>query len=1038
MTGNTPRSLRVFISSTFRDFEEERRLLVNQVFPTLRRRAAERFVDIVEVDLRWGITARQAERGRVLPICLREIERCRPWFIAMLGERYGWTPGARVVPERLVASQPWLAEHLGGVSVTELEILHGVLNNPAMAGRAFFYFRSPAWAEARGAQFLAGSKREAAKLARLKNRILAGGFPVEIDVPDPAGIAALIERDLWRLIDALYPPDEVPDVTAREAQPHRIFANARMTLLVGRDDLLAALDRQLTQAQAHPVLALTGPSGVGKSALLAHAVERYRRQRPQDLIFEHYLSSGPDAADPVKLIMRLLRWIAEVTDDHEPLPMERRALHAALPQALATLSHRVLRNGAGALLVLDGLDRLTDDRDLAWLPTTLPPGLRLLLSTTEGDVQHRLDPRSIPQWTVPPLDPDARTVMVKRHLGRFLKALEAPLLRRIKDHRATANPQFLRVLLDELRLSANHDSLPRRVDECLAAEELSGLYAIVFARIEGLVGRRLFAQAMRGLYTGRKGLSEAELQTLLRIPPLRWAAIRLQIDDLLYEEAGLLRFGHDSVRLAVERRYLRTAGARKTAHGRMANFWADQWNSAAGDPRRIAGEWLWQLRGAGRLADLAQLLLGPQGPDLLLATSTDELLAHWLAIEAATAGGAGPNLNDCKAAWASWLPGLAASGRVAAAASALGALLGQAGRYSPFVEALSRSAVEALHAERGSDHPETIEARRSLGLLLIDRGRLPEAEVVLREATESGARALGEDDPRTLNCLSDLGWALLQARRLIDAEAVIPVVLARRLAVLPEDHPHVATSYNNLGALRRRQKRCPESEAAYRKALAIRSRLFGAGDSRTASTMNNLAIVLKEMSRFAEAEKLYLDAIEARRSTLGPHHPHVGESVSNLAALYRKWKRFEDAEAGYREALAIKGRHLPPGHPGLATTMYNQAYLWMKWGRLDEAETRFREVLAIREAALPPGHDHLAGTRRMLGELLFKQGRAAEAEPLLNLALQSREKNFGIGHRTTIETAHLLVDCLRRLGRQDEADALAARFPAAPPEDKCE
>lgn len=42
--------------------------------------------------------------------------------------------------------QPWLKE-LHGKGVTELEILHGVLNNPEMAGRAFFYLRDPGMPE---------------------------------------------------------------------------------------------------------------------------------------------------------------------------------------------------------------------------------------------------------------------------------------------------------------------------------------------------------------------------------------------------------------------------------------------------------------------------------------------------------------------------------------------------------------------------------------------------------------------------------------------------------------------------------------------------------------------------------------------------------------------------------------------------------------------------------------------------------------------------------------------------------------------------
>lgn len=69
------RVVRIFLSSTFRDFSEERDLLVRKVFPTLRAKLQSRFVDLVDVDLRWGITEEEAERGEVLPICLSEIDR---------------------------------------------------------------------------------------------------------------------------------------------------------------------------------------------------------------------------------------------------------------------------------------------------------------------------------------------------------------------------------------------------------------------------------------------------------------------------------------------------------------------------------------------------------------------------------------------------------------------------------------------------------------------------------------------------------------------------------------------------------------------------------------------------------------------------------------------------------------------------------------------------------------------------------------------------------------------------------------------------
>jgi hypothetical protein len=113
----------------------EREELVKFTFPELRRRCRERQVEFVEVDLRWGVTEEQAERGEVLPICLAEIENCRPYFIGILGGRYGQIPAS--IPSEIEETQSWLKQHRDH-SITELEILHGVLNNPKTADRAYF------------------------------------------------------------------------------------------------------------------------------------------------------------------------------------------------------------------------------------------------------------------------------------------------------------------------------------------------------------------------------------------------------------------------------------------------------------------------------------------------------------------------------------------------------------------------------------------------------------------------------------------------------------------------------------------------------------------------------------------------------------------------------------------------------------------------------------------------------------------------------------------------------------------------------------
>ncbi len=50
------------------------------------------------------------------------------------------------IPIELLEREGWLDEHQQH-SITELEILHGVLNDPNMRKTAFFYFRDPNYLE---------------------------------------------------------------------------------------------------------------------------------------------------------------------------------------------------------------------------------------------------------------------------------------------------------------------------------------------------------------------------------------------------------------------------------------------------------------------------------------------------------------------------------------------------------------------------------------------------------------------------------------------------------------------------------------------------------------------------------------------------------------------------------------------------------------------------------------------------------------------------------------------------------------------------
>ena len=86
-----PRLVRAFVSSTFRDTVNERDYLFGSAFSRVREFCRQRRVTFAPLDLRWGVTEADGNNRDTLFICLREIERCLPYFVCILGGRYGWS-----------------------------------------------------------------------------------------------------------------------------------------------------------------------------------------------------------------------------------------------------------------------------------------------------------------------------------------------------------------------------------------------------------------------------------------------------------------------------------------------------------------------------------------------------------------------------------------------------------------------------------------------------------------------------------------------------------------------------------------------------------------------------------------------------------------------------------------------------------------------------------------------------------------------------------------------------------------------------------
>ena len=95
---------RLFVSSTFSDFQREREALQARVFPELERYCLVRGARFQAVDLRWGISEEAGRQHSTMKVCLDEIRRAqrlspRPNFVVLLGDRYGWEPPVAEIPD---------------------------------------------------------------------------------------------------------------------------------------------------------------------------------------------------------------------------------------------------------------------------------------------------------------------------------------------------------------------------------------------------------------------------------------------------------------------------------------------------------------------------------------------------------------------------------------------------------------------------------------------------------------------------------------------------------------------------------------------------------------------------------------------------------------------------------------------------------------------------------------------------------------------------------------------------------------------------
>jgi tetratricopeptide (TPR) repeat protein len=475
---------------------------------------------------------------------LDEIERSRPFFLGLIGDRYGWTPPCAEMEAAVNDARFPLDDF--DMSVTALEIEYGALrlDEPPIC---LFYFReSPDYSavpkELRG--IYRDGEENLHKLERLKSEIRArfgadvmgytaevceSGLTVSKDWADT--VAADITEKLR--IEWGEPPDAPPNRREREREEQKLFRERRTEHFAGREAVIAELvDFCLNDEPEKRILMLQGEAGSGKSGILCKVMDKC-------LLLPFCCGISPQSSLAEDILKSFISALCEhlgVEDDDD-----KTVRFSALKNRFFELLNIACQDRR-VIAVVDALDQLTESeaaRRMLWISGKLPEGFRLLCSVIEGPETDAVKALGGEVRPVPAIsDADALAIinsMAIRHRKQISGAVAEHILRKQTENglgkkQAAQNPLYLSLILQDLVMMdryeldavqrymeggmSHSDALTkfmcRRIDETPGDAE--GAYLAILKRLEGLIGRDFIRASCGMIVLSRSGLRETDIE----------------------------------------------------------------------------------------------------------------------------------------------------------------------------------------------------------------------------------------------------------------------------------------------------------------------------------------------------------------------------------------------------------------------------------------------------------------------------------------------------------------------------------------------
>lgn len=1033
------RSLRLFISSTFKDMKEERELLVKKIFPEIRRLCASRLVNFVYIDFRWGITNEDSAGGKVLDLCLNEIDKCRPYFLGILGQRYGWSQQSSSINDRSLAEtfdiaaekHPWVDSYRDR-SVTEVEMLHGALFHPSLAPNAHFYLRNESYLDSldsiKRRDFEPTSHGEAERLADLKARIQASGLAHDA-YDSPQAFASLVLSHLTQIIDRDFPATEASQLDEWDLQQQAQWntATAVQQLYVPRPAYDLSLHHAASDTST-PLTAICGTVGTGKSALIANWAVRSRAATNANtdapLVILRFI--GQFSVKIHKLVLSILTELKRTTGIDDPIPADKEEIIHSLSEWL-----RIASMKRPIVLVLDGLEKLeTTAHTLSWLPSVLPPNVHVVVScpssatTIMSELFERESKGKARCIAIGEMKESERREMASKFLEQFSKKLAHEQSYLLTSSKSSANPLFLRCVLELLRTYGDYDHLTEYLSKLIRAPSLEALLILSLeqwiAEFSTSECPNFVKDFFACLYASRGGLLESELTSLLVVSQQSvWSSLFDATSFVVRNQGGLVSFSNELIKRAIRVNFfndvddgsLELEAQLRPYRERIVSFF----ESKPLSPRKMF-DYPFQIVKLGLAPTVFPNFLSDLKVFQTLYTDANklDLFSYWQASQCTTIAS---RYKNAVAA----LPSSSSKDQSRVDLyTALGKFLheyGEASEAGFFYE----TALSLLEARFGSSSTPVADLLHNHAMLLETLGQYPKAFELAAKAQEIHLKISGKSSPKFASAVWLQGLLKKKMGEYDTAISMFTQALHVAESYFGANHPTVAVYMRTLADVYRNQALYDQAHDLYTRALSINRSTFGEVHPEVAEVLVNLGRIEKKRGNYEAARPLYEQAVALLTQLFGHQHMVVAEVYVQMGDVYRKIGEFKKSEDLYNLALSIYVPQLGVEHPDVGEVHYLLSLTYKQTGEYEKSMECSKEAIRVAQKAFGPDHLKVAAPLGSLADVYSIIANYDEAVQLYLSALKIHETKLGADHPECSENLNALGMIAKKRGRYIEA-----------------